>query len=103
MPSARAGTSLVAKGRLVEPHRKCLTDVWSLALCNGAASDKGQAIGLKHCDPMSELGHFQTLSRVPARSACPSTADMRRPHRHVGFVPRADVTLLNRQRSAAMT
>src|SRR5258706_10080338 len=56
MPSARAGTSLVAKGRLVEPHRKCLTDVWSLALCNGAASGKGQAIGLKHCDPMSEMG-----------------------------------------------
>src|SRR5260370_40429983 len=42
MPSARAGTSLVAKGRLVEPHRKCLIDVWSLALCTGRRATKGK-------------------------------------------------------------
>src|SRR5258705_2334228 len=35
------------------------------------------------------LGHFQTSSRVPARSVHPPTADMRRLHRHVGFVPRS--------------
>jgi hypothetical protein len=33
-------------------------------------------------------GHFQTSSRVAARSVDPSTADMRRLHRHVGFVPK---------------
>ena len=33
------------------------------------------------------LGHFQTSSRVPARSVFPSTADMLRLHPHVGFVP----------------
>src|SRR5665811_2365442 len=43
---------------------------------------------------MSELGHFQTSSRVPARSVDPSTADMRRLHRHVGFVPISEVGLM---------
>jgi hypothetical protein len=32
-------------------------------------------------------GHFQTSGRVAARSVRPSTTDMSRPHRHVGFVP----------------
>jgi|SRR5271165_833345 len=32
------------------------------------------------------IGHFQTQSCVPARSVCPSTTEMRRLHRHVGFV-----------------
>jgi len=36
-------------------------------------------------------GHFQTSSRVPAKSVDLSTADMRRLHRHVGFVPIADM------------
>jgi hypothetical protein len=36
---------------------------------------------------MSDLGHFQTSDPIRAKSANPSTTDMRRPHRHVGFVP----------------
>jgi hypothetical protein len=37
------------------------------------------------------LGHFQTSNRVPARSVDPATTDMRRLHRHVGFVPNPDL------------
>jgi hypothetical protein len=40
---------------------------------------------------MSEMGHFQTLSRVPAKSVDHPTSDMRRLHRHVGFVPQPEV------------
>jgi hypothetical protein len=40
--------------------------------------------------PRPKWGHFQTSSRRPARSVHPPTADMRRLHRHVGFVPLAD-------------
>ena len=38
----------------------------------------------------SAQGHFQTSSRVPARSVDPSTADMRRLRRPVGLVPLSD-------------
>ena len=40
-----------------------------------------------HVGPMSEVGRFQTSSRIPARSVSPSTTDMSRLHWHVGFVP----------------
>jgi hypothetical protein len=36
-------------------------------------------------------GQTRKSDSVWARSACPSTADMRRLHRHVGFVPRTEV------------
>jgi hypothetical protein len=42
---------------------------------------------LPRCTANVAMGHFQTSSRVPAKSVDPSTADMRRLHRHVGFVP----------------
>jgi len=40
---------------------------------------------------MSQLGQFQTLSRVLARSVRLSTTDMGRRHWHVRFVPEADI------------
>jgi hypothetical protein len=36
------------------------------------------------------MGHFETSSRVPARSVDPPTADMQGPHLHVSFVPQPD-------------
>jgi hypothetical protein len=35
----------------------------------------------------ADVRHFQTSSRIPTKSVCPATADMRRLRRHVGFVP----------------
>jgi hypothetical protein len=43
------------------------------------------------------MGHFQTSSRVPARSVDPSTADIRRLHRHIDFVPTTDFFLQKKQ------
>jgi hypothetical protein len=43
------------------------------------------------CDMMSAKGLFRTSIRVPAKSVSPSTTDMSRLHRHVGFVPTPEV------------
>ena len=40
---------------------------------------------------MSDLGSFSDFEPRPANSVDPSAADMRRLHRHVGFVPTGDI------------
>ena len=43
---------------------------------------------------MSQLGPFSEVGQRPGvRSVHASTADMRRPHRHVGFVPISDIEM----------
>jgi len=42
-------------------------------------------------DSVVMTGHFQTSGRLQARSVDPPAADMRRPDRHVGFVPTGDI------------
>jgi hypothetical protein len=41
---------------------------------------------------ISEKGHFRKSDRAMRGAACPSTADKRRLHRNVGFVPKPEVT-----------
>jgi hypothetical protein len=42
---------------------------------------------------ISEKGHYRKSDRAMRGGACPSTADKRRLHRHVGFVTVGDVKL----------
>lgn len=67
---------------------------------------------LVHCDrpflgPVYEVilalvrNGLQTSSLVPARSVSPSTTDMARLHRNVGFVPNPDIALERKSRPKA--
>jgi hypothetical protein len=41
--------------------------------------------------PTPQIGHFRASDRIQAKSVRPSTTDMSRLHRHVGFVPISEV------------
>jgi hypothetical protein len=54
-------------------------------LCSRCAQpDRKRFCAVGPSGRMSHMGPFQTSNRVPAKSVDPSTADMRRLHRHVG-------------------
>ena len=72
------------------PPKNTVVQCLSLALCYGTASEKGQTIGPRRCDPMYSSGHLQTSGGVRPMSAVPPKADIDRPSQHVRFVPQPD-------------